>query len=69
MLSLNDNIGRLKRTLKNKCEDCGKHLQLRVKVENGREIEYERCPICGFESKPIHVSDLPNIFRAGEFAE
>jgi hypothetical protein len=62
------NIGRLKRTLKEKCE-CGGNLQLRVKVENGVQIEYKFCHRCEYESKPVHTTHLKNMFRAGDFVE
>ncbi len=54
-----DNIGRLKHSLKERCPDCKKQLQVRVRnietVENGVEIsiplEYILCSnkSCGYE--------------------
>ena len=40
-------LGRLIRTLKNKCPNCSKPLQLREEIERGLNVRYEICTHCG----------------------
>jgi ssDNA-binding Zn-finger/Zn-ribbon topoisomerase 1 len=45
-----ENLGRLKHTTKETCEDCGKaKMQLRVRTVENADVEYLYCPKCGFE--------------------
>jgi ssDNA-binding Zn-finger/Zn-ribbon topoisomerase 1 len=45
-----ENLGKLKRTTKESCEDCGKSkLQLRGRIIETVEVDYLYCPKCGFE--------------------
>lgn len=48
------NLGRLKHTTKDDCENCREaKLQLRVRTTaDGKDLEYLYCPKCEFEKKP-----------------
>lgn len=49
---VNENLGRLKHTTKDVCEECEKaKLQLRVRTVDTIEIEYLYCPRCRFEKQ------------------
>jgi hypothetical protein len=62
----NKNLGRLKRTLKEKCTDCHVPMQLRVRIERGMNIEYKFCRICGNEVL-VKKDAIPNLLKEGEF--
>ncbi len=56
-----DNLGRLKHTTKETCEDCGKaKMQLRVRIVETADVEYLYCPKCGFEKQNgrIKITDI-----------
>ena len=52
-------IGKLKKTLKERCPDCGKNLKVRERklscVEDGEDVvigvEYIVCDFCGYEEE------------------
>lgn len=58
-----ENLGRLKHTTDETCDDCHRgKLQLRVRKDDGKDIEYLYCPKCFFEKEP-NKSKLQGIFK------
>ena len=64
---MENNIGKLKRQLKDICPECDCRMELREKSDGGRLIEYKYCPACEYESKPLKFQNLKNPYRSGEF--
>lgn len=61
--SVIENLGRLKHTTKETCEDCEKSkLQLRVRNVESADVEYLYCPNCGFEKYKDRVK-LVDIYK------
>ncbi len=50
---MSNNLGRLIKTLKEMCPECGEqHLQLRSReLDSNIEQEYNYCPLCNYERK------------------
>ena len=66
---MSNNLGKLVRHLKDRCDECGKPLELRRRSESGKDTDYKYCPNCDSESRPVRTKTYSNPYTEGDFIE